>query len=129
MGKKYLAVNDIVIRNKLPIYAIRFDVDIDGKKEHLIGDGIVASTVFGSTGYHYSITKTRFDKGIGLAYNNLTTDKRNQVLPEKSVVKITLKRHDAHLAIDNLKIVITMKERTTVTIRQSKQVAQVIKIM
>ncbi|MBT3407256.1 hypothetical protein HN415_01090, partial [Candidatus Woesearchaeota archaeon] len=71
--KKYLATNDFIIRNKTPTHAIRYQVTVDEKETLvIIGDGVVISTPFGSTGYYNSITRTNFNQGIGIAYNNTT---------------------------------------------------------
>jgi len=129
-SKKYLATNDIVVRNQVPLYALRFEVTINNKKKPcMIGDGIVLSTVFGATGYHYSITKKKFTKGIGLAFNNLTENVAHKILPDNSVVKLKLIRHDADFCIDNDPKIMKMKEGETVTIKGSRKFAQIIKVI
>ncbi len=127
--KRHIAANDVVIRNRHPIQAVRFEVSIDGKTMGLvIGDGIVVSTPFGSTGYHYSITKKKFSEGIGLAFNNPTKPVRNRLLDENSVVRIKLIRHDAYLVFDNDPGILTMKEGEKVTVRKSRMIARIIKV-
>jgi NAD kinase len=127
-GKRLLATNDFVIRNRTPTQAIRFEVEVDGKKlGMIIGDGIVVSSVFGSTGYHYSITKKSFDKGIGLAFNNITGKERSILLPETAKVSITLIRHYAILGHDNSPGLMTINEGETVAIKNSRNVARIVR--
>jgi NAD kinase len=128
-GKKLVATNDFVVRNRTPTQAIRFEVAVDGKKLGImIGDGIVVSSVFGSTGYHYSITKKSFDEGIGLAFNNITGKERSILLPANAKVSITLIRHYAHLGHDNSPDLMTIREGETVIIRNSKSVARIVRV-
>jgi len=128
--KKYIATNDFVVRNRTPIHAIRFRVKVDEKEyDELIGDGVVISTSFGSTGYHKSITRIKFDQGIGLAFNNTTKEMKHKVLHQNSVIKIKLTRHDADFGIDNDPRVRTVKEGETITVRRSKQNAEVVRVI
>jgi len=128
--KKYLATNDFIIRNKTPVHAIRFLVDVDDKEMPLIiGDGIVVSTPFGSSGYHESITRKTFKEGIGLAFNNTTVDFKHKVLHENSIVKIKLLRHDAHFGVDNDPKIMTFRQGETITIKRSKKTSKVIKVI
>lgn len=75
--KDFYALNDFVIRNLTPIHTIRFKV-IPGNKL-FIGDGVVVSTPFGSTGYFKSITGKSFQEDFGVAFNN-TTEKNSPAL-------------------------------------------------
>lgn len=129
IGKTTLyATNDIVVRNINPLHAIRFTLRVNGKPRdgEFIGDGIIASTPFGSTGYYYSATGKTFKKGIGLAFNNTTQKHKPLVLPENAKVKLTLTRGDAHVAADNNPALKILKEGKSITINQSKQHARII---
>jgi len=128
--KKYYATNDFIIRNKKPTKALRFNISIDNKPTAIIiGDGIVAATPFGSTGYYNSISRNKFSKGIGLAFNNTTKPIKHRVLHENTIIKLKLLRNDAHFGIDNDPKVLTIKEKETVTIKRSKSTAKIIRVI
>jgi len=127
-GKKLYAMNDVSVRNKLPIHAIRFTVTVGDEVYPLIGDGAVISTPYGSTGYYYSITNKHFRKGIGLAFNNVTTKTKNRVLRKNAVVTVKLFRHDAEVTIDNDLNIQTLKEGQTITVKNSDRLAKIIRI-
>lgn len=123
-----LATNDIVVRNAMPTHAIRFILEINGKKinEEFIGDGIVAATPFGSTAYYHSITKKTFAKGIGIAFNNTTTLQKPLLLPEKARLRLTLTRGEAFVVADNEQRMIVLTPGKSVTIKTSKQKAKLL---
>lgn len=129
-GEKKLAINDFVIRNKTPIHAIRFLLSVDGKRVdgELIGDGIVVATPFGSTAYYFSITKKKFEKGIGIAFNNLSSELDHKLLDEHSTVEIEITRGDATFSSDNDSSVAILKTGDKIRIKKSGEVARVVKI-
>lgn len=103
-GKTMSALNDLVVRNKLPNVALRFSVKINQELFNgLIGDGLVISTVFGATGYFQSITKTTFDRGFGVAFNNLVNHDvpLSKGLDNLDSISITIDREVAVLSADN----------------------------
>lgn len=120
------ASNDIIIRNKFPINAIRFEIsDIN---EELIGDGIVAATSFGSTGYFHSITKKSFNSGFGLAFNNTTKYIEPLLLKDiNKTFKIT--RGSALVSADNNDKIFELKEGEKVNIYSSKEKAKIVRIL
>lgn len=125
---KYTCANDFVLRNKWPIHAIRFEVIINGKRiggEH-IGDGIVISTSFGSGGYYHSITRKTFDKGIGIAFNNLTKETEHLMADENAEIKIKLCRGDFVFVADNNPKIIEPREGTEIVIKRSSQSAKLV---
>lgn len=95
-GRKLLALNEIQVRNRSHVRALRFSVfckecglcgnnkrgghaghdeSCESKAakavfENIIGDGAVIATPFGSGAYYYSVGGKPFEKGIGIALNN-----------------------------------------------------------
>jgi NAD+ kinase len=127
-GKKLVGLNEIQIHLKLPIYAVRFSLSVDGKKfEDLIGDGVIVATAFGSTGYYKATGGKRFTKGIGISFNNLhNSELKSFVVPEDSVVKLTVSRGPAWLLADNNENFIELRAKDTVTIRKTSSAANFI---
>jgi NAD+ kinase len=126
--RRLLAVNDIILRNEHPTQAIRFKLAIDGKDadHNVIGDGIVAATPFGATGYYRSVTRRTFDRGIGVAFNNPTEPKEPLILGDESKLSVELTRGNAQLAFDNDPSVATVAQGDRVTIRKAAEVARLI---
>ena len=89
-----LGLNDIVIHNKDARHALRYKIKVNGApiNKEIIGDGIVVSTPFGSTGYYRSITDSFFEVGIGLAFNNSTEQADHVVLKENAKIRIDIIR-------------------------------------
>ena len=127
-GKKLVGLNEIQIHPKLPIYAVRFSLSVDGKEcKDLIGDGVIVATSFGSTGYYKATGGKRFEKGIGISFNNLhNRNIESFVVPEDSTLKLTVTRGPAWLLADNNKNFIELIAKDTVTIRKSSSVANFI---
>ena len=123
-----VAANDVIIRNKDQRQAIRFRVIVDSiplRHEH-IGDGVVISTAWGSSGYFYSITKRFFKKGIGVALNNTNTERREIILKENSRIEIIITRGDACLSVDNNKKEFILKEGDKILVKRHKKEAKTI---
>lgn len=127
-GKKLVGLNEIQVHPKLPIYAVRFSLSVDGKEfEDLIGDGVIVATSFGSTGYYEATGGKRFEKGIGISFNNLhNRNIKSFVVPEDSTVKLTVSRGPAWLLADNNKNFIELRAKDTVTIRKTESIANFI---
>lgn len=123
-----ICANDFVLRNKWPIHAIRFEVHINNKKlgDEFIGDGIVIATSFGSGGYHHSIARKTFTKGIGLAFNNLTKETPHLVVDENSEIKLKLMRGDFMFVADNNPKIVEPREGTEIVIKKSSQSAKLL---
>lgn len=102
-GRKFLAINDIFVHNYNPMNALRYRVTIndDLYANEVVGDAVGLSSVHGSTAYYKSITHSIFRTGIGLAFSNSTEEVNHLVLPENSVVKITVVRGPGLIIADN----------------------------
>ncbi|MDG6222147.1 MAG: NAD(+)/NADH kinase [Candidatus Bathyarchaeota archaeon] len=127
-GKKLVGLNEIQIHLKLPIYAVRFSFSVNGKKyDELIGDGVIVSTPFGSTGYYKATGGKIFEKGIGISFNNLHNKKEaSLVVPEGSGVKLKVTRGPAWLLADNNEEFIELDAGDSVEIKKSESVANFI---
>lgn len=122
--KTLLALNDFVIRNVLPMHAIRFLTSVTSETL-LIGDGIVLSTPFGSTGYFKSITGDTFDKGFGLAFNNTTEKLQPVFFKDKESVTFKLVRGAATLSFDNNPDIFNIDEGSELTFKIFGQTAKI----
>ncbi len=129
--RKMYCMNEFTLRNASQIHATRFVISVNKKQidDVLIGDGLIASTPFGSTGYFYSITRKKFSKGIGIAFNNLVKKMPHMVLKENSTIKIKMVRGVALLSYDNDPNMLRLHDGDVVEIRKSKEVAKIIKIV
>lgn len=134
--KTLTALNDFVVRNVLPIHAIRFQVTSSMSSrtdsgagsinnELFIGDGVVLSTPFGSTGYFKSITGKTFEKGWGLAFNNTTEKIPPIFLKDDDQVTFKLVRGDATLSFDNNPDVFNLDEGSELKIKLSDKTAKI----
>lgn len=121
--KSFYALNDFVIRNSDPTHTIRFEVN----NKYLIGDGIVVTTSFGSTGYFKSITGQTFTEGFGLAFNNTTEKVPPVFLDDKDTVTFKLERGKATLSFDNSPDIFNIDEDSELKFKLSDQVARIYK--
>ncbi|MFH1400221.1 MAG: hypothetical protein ABIH41_01765 [Nanoarchaeota archaeon] len=134
-GETFDCVNDVVVRNALVTRAIRFSVSVndpDRKKAagvgSFIGDGVVISSVFGSTGYFHSIARHSFEKGIGIAFNNVTRDMPALVVDETCRILVKVERGPAVAAYDTIKKPWMLQEGDEVTVTGSKNHALLIDV-
>lgn len=121
--KKFYALNDFVVRNSDPTHTIRFKTSITSQL--LIGDGIVISTPFGSTGYFKSITDQTFDKGFGVAFNNTTQRVAPLFLKDEALLTFQLIRGKVTLSFDNSPDIFTIDEGSELIFKLSDQVAKI----
>lgn len=117
-----IAANDIILRNKDQRTAIRFRLKVNSIpiKDEFIGDGVVISTPWGSTGYYHSITKKQFKKGLGIALNNINRDMTDILVKENSKIEIIITRGDAILSADNARKEFTLKTGDTFLVKRYK---------
>ncbi|MAE13391.1 hypothetical protein CMO92_02390 [Candidatus Woesearchaeota archaeon] len=127
--KQLFSTNDCVIRNTYPYMAARFQLFLNGKElDPVIGDGIVASGVFGSTGYYHSITRSSFKRDWRIAYNNPTIKKMPLSLKSDDRVELKVVRGPMSLTSDNDQKVYLLENRDRVRLSLSKKEAQVLEI-
>lgn len=123
-----LAINDIVIRNTTPMHALRFKVFKSGQQigpKVIIGDGIVASTPFGSTGYYQSITREAIETGFAVAFNNTTLHLEPMKFTPIQDIKVVIVRGPGSLSSDNNPKIYPLKENDEVKIFASLNKAQI----
>jgi NAD+ kinase len=127
-GKKLVGLNEIQIHPKLPIYAIRFSLSVDSKEyKELIGDGVIIATPFGSTAYYKATGGKRFTKGLGISFNNLhNMNAESFVVPEDSIVELTISRGPAWLLADNNETLIELRPKDSIMIKKSESTANFI---
>lgn len=124
------SINEIILHNGDPRHAIRYDLEITKdkiKKENVIGDGIVVSTVLGATGYYRSITNSIFYTGIGLAFNNSTEVFDHMVLNNNSKIQIKIERGPAHVYADNQRDFFELNDGDDIVIQKSEEKARILK--
>ena len=124
-NKSVVALNDISIRSSNVLSAIRYTVEINNKDYtgEIIGDGLIVSTPVGSSAYYRSITKSVFQVGIGLAFNNSIEAVDHLVLDDDVVIKTKITRGPAIAAADNNNIWINLNTGDEVVIRKHHQKA------
>ncbi len=130
-GKQLVGLSEIIVHNDDPRRAIRYEIHINGKQvgKEIIGDGVVISTPYGSTGYYRSITDSFFEIGIGVAFNNSIEQSDHMVLKEDSEIIIKIMRGKAIAYGDNSEDEIELFDGDEIVIKKSEEVARVIKII
>jgi NAD+ kinase len=124
---RFVALNDVVLRNENPALAVRFRLRVDGgAPEEFAGDGLVVATPFGSTGYFRSITRSRFAHGLGLAFNNSTLSRESRVLSEEAEVRVEVVRGPAVLVHDNDPRTIVLREGHAFELQTAQEPAVVL---
>jgi len=124
--KKLVGVNEVQIHNKDPRKAIRFNLEISGEKtDEIIGDGIIASTAFGSTAYYKSLGLKPFKKGVRIGFNNIT--EKREPIEVKGPVFVEILREKALLLCDNNGLV-SLKPGDKVQIQESKEQAVFVRL-
>ncbi len=126
--KTFVGLNDMNIHYRLPC-AIGLEVSVNGKVvSRNLGDGLIVSTPFGSTGYFRSITRRTFRKGIGMAFNNPVIREKSLVVPESSVIRAKVTRGAGYLACDCNRKVIPLRKGDRVEIRRHGKRARILQI-
>lgn len=125
---RLVAVNDIVLRNQNPTVALRFQVAIDDRvvAEGVRGDGLVVATPFGSTGYYHSVTRSCFDRGWAVGFNNSIEPRQPLLLSNRDRLEVKIIRTCAQLAADNDPMIFEIQESETVEVSPSSQFARLV---
>lgn len=120
------ALNEIQIHTALPIRATRFSVSTNEKKfDNLLGDGVIVSTPYGSTGYYFTTGGRPFKEGIGISFNNLFKEKiPASVVSDDSKIKIKIIRGPALLLSDNNPRYFKVEEGDEILVRKSEEKAR-----
>lgn len=120
VGKRKLeALNEVQVRSSDPRTALRFSLYHGKKPMNLIGDGIVASTPFGSTGYFSALGYPAFRSGVKIGFNN--TKPRHAAIFVKKKCTLKVLRDSAVIYADNNPVSITAKKGSVITIKASKK--------
>lgn len=125
---RFQALNDVVLRNENPALALRFRISVGGRPvgHETTGDGLVLATPFGSTGYFSSISRRRLESGIGIAFNNCTSNPREPlILPDTAIVRVDVTRGPGVLVYDNDPRSVVLREGHGFEVRRSAQRARV----
>ncbi len=131
-GRRFLALNDVVLRNESPATAVRFTLARDGSSSgEITGDGLVFATPFGSTGYFRSITRQTVGRGMGVAFNN-STEPLDPLLIEGDApaaaqrVEVSVLRGPAVLVHDNDARLIPLREGHRFSVQPVSETARVL---
>jgi NAD+ kinase len=129
-NKKLIGLNEVSIHHKIPTKTIRLHIKVDGKVvvNEVIGDGIVVATPYGSTAYFYSITRKKFSKGLGLAFNNPRESIKPLVISEDSIIEVEVLRGYGLFTADNDERMIAIKNGDILKIQRLEEKARIIKI-
>lgn len=127
-NQDFLAINDIVVRNSTPMHALRFRLFVSNqsiKPEIVIGDGVVATTAFGSTGYYQSITRKTIEEGFALAFSNTTQVIESFKFSLGEEIKVVIVRGPGTLSSDNNPKLLGLREGAEVRIFASTHKARI----
>lgn len=128
-GRMLVGLNEINIHYKPPC-AIRFSVTVDNETlvQESIGDGLIVSTPYGSSGYFFSITRKTFDKGLGIAFNNSVDSVKEKIVQGSSVIEVKIIRGPAVMCADCNKEIILLKTGDVVRIQKYGKPAKILQL-
>lgn len=125
---RQVALNDIIIGHQNINTALRYKVYINDRQygSEFLGDGVVAATPMGSTAYYQVITRSNFEEGIGLAFNNTINSIGHVVINDKNIIKVIVTRGPGRMRFDNYREYYDLKEGDEIIIRKAKEFAQIV---
>ncbi len=128
-GQHLIALNDIVVAHPQVNGTLRAKVRINRRPygDAILGDGIVVSTPVGSTGYYQSITRSHFQSGIGIAFNNAVNIVSHLVLDENTHLEVEVIRGPGVVAADNDETQIPLETGDHAEIYRSAEKARLIR--
>ncbi len=120
---KLYALNDVVINKQIMTSCVRYRIWLDGTPyaDQIVGDGLVVATPFGSTAYYRSITRSLFQTGIGVAFNNSTEPFDHLLISEGTEITVEIIRGPAVVMADNDPQRIPLEEGEQAHVRKSPQ--------
>ncbi len=128
-GKRLVGLNEMQVHNADPRKALRFDIKAGGRTiEGVIGDGIVAATPYGSTGYYKAIGYEPFDVNIRLGFNNATPRLGYIELRRGEKAEVVVRREKGILLADNSKETANLKPGDEVVVSESKEKARFVEV-
>ena len=114
------ALSEIQIVSANPTQCLRFNVYVNSEKfmSNVIANGVIASTILGSTGYFKSVARTIFRDGFGLAFICPTYGINNIVLKQTDWINIEFIRDaKATISWDNITKQLDVEKGNIETIR------------
>jgi len=123
--RRLLGLNDVTLNKVSPVTGVRYRVWINEQaySGEIVGDGLVASTPFGSTAYYRSITRSFFRVGIGVAFNNSTEQVDHLILRETDRLRLVIRRGPAILCADNSPETVRLEEGDEAWIAKADETA------
>lgn len=125
-----VGLNEVQVHNSNHSHAIRFEFCLNNAciEKEIIGDGVVASTAYGSSAYFYAITRKKFARGFGIAFNNTIRKQKPFFLKGKFKAEVRINRRNAVMLADNNPEDVDLKEGDRVVIEPAKEKARIIRL-
>lgn len=127
-GQTLSALYDVMVGHATVNGSVRVRLFLNGEpyQQEVVGDGVIISTPIGSTGYYQSITRSTFQIGIGVAFNNSVNFVNHMVIKEDAILRIEVTRGPGIAAVDNNEDRIAVSTGDIIEIQKSAQDAQLV---